>query len=333
MVIVPVCGYEGTLDGGMRVLVTGGAGFIGANLVRHLSARNGYEITVLDNLSAGQEFADLPPTVHFMRGDFTDRSTIERALRGIDAVVHLAALSGVIDSVEDPRPSFQINVAGTFQLLEMTRGTQVRCIINASTGGALLGEVTPPINEAMAPSPLSPYGASKLAVEGYCSAFAASYGLSCATLRFSNIYGPRSGHKKSVVAAFIKNVLRDEPLTVFGDGSQQRDYLYVGDLVRAIESALHHDLKGSFQLGSGRPTSLLELIGALHEVTGRNPHVDFRAARAGEVHRTWCDISKARREFGYSAPTVVLEGLGQTWDWFVANRRIWDRQMVLSSSD
>ena len=134
--------------------------------------------------------------MRFNHGDFTDKATVTECLCGINAVVHLAALSGVIDSIEDPRSSFEINVAGSFQLFELARKTKVSKLVNASTGGALLGEVTPPISESMAPSPLSPYGASKLAVEGYCSAFAGAYGFPCVTLRFSNIYGPRSAHKK-----------------------------------------------------------------------------------------------------------------------------------------
>jgi UDP-glucose 4-epimerase len=317
----------------MRILVTGGAGFIGSNLVRHLSECGDYAIVVLDNLSAGQEFTDLSCGVRFVRGDLTNKKVIADCLSNVDAVVHLAALSGVVDSIEDPHASFAINVAGSFQLLELARTANVRQIINASTGGALLGDVVPPINEAMAPRPLSPYGASKLAVEGYCSAFAGAYGLCCATLRFSNVYGPSSGHKKSVVAAFMRNIIRGQPLTVYGDGTQQRDYLYVDDLVRGIEAALRRDLKGTFQLGSGKPTTLLELIDMLGKVTGRNFNVQFRPGRAGEVHRTWCDISKAELEIDYSAPTNIEQGLRQTWDWFLANRHIWERQVALSSSD
>lgn len=317
----------------MRVLVTGGAGFIGSNLVARLSGSGEHEIVVLDDLSAGQEFTDFPPSVRFVRGDFTDARTLEKSLDGVDAIVHLAALSGVIDSIEDPRPSFAINVVGSFQLLDHARAAGVCRIINASTGGALLGDAAPPIDESMAPCPLSPYGATKLAVEGYCSAFAGAYGLSCVTLRFSNIYGPHSGHKKSVVAAFMKNIIRNEPLTVYGDGSQQRDYLYVGDLVKGVEAALARDLKGAFQLGSGKPTSLLEMIDALGMIAQRKPVIQFMPARAGEVHRTWCNISKAEREIGYSAPTGIVDGLRETWDWFLANQSVWERQLALSSSD
>jgi UDP-glucose 4-epimerase len=317
----------------MRVLITGGAGFIGSNLVRHLSADSAYELVLLDNLSAGQERPVFPRGVRFIRGDFTDRAALAECLRGVDAVIHLAALSGVVDSVEDPRPSFETNVAGSFQLLELARAANIRRFINASTGGALLGEAAAPISEEMAPSPLSPYGASKLAVEGYCSAFAGAYGLSCATLRFSNIYGPHSAHKKSVVAAFIKSIIREEPLVIYGDGTQQRDYLYVGDLVRGIESALKRQFTGVYQLGSGRPTMLHALIATLKKVSGRDFRVRYEVRRSGEVHSTWCNVAKAAGEFGYSAPTDLEAGLRSTWSWYLENREIWVRQQALSASD
>ncbi len=317
----------------MKLLITGGAGFIGSNLCHHLLSVGGYDVTVLDNLSAGQAAHGLPSAVRFVAGDYTDAETVTSCLRGMDAVVHLAALSGVIDSVEDPRPSFRVNVEGSFQLLDLARRAKVAKLINASTGGALLGEVTPPISEEMAPSPLSPYGASKLAVEGYCSAFAGAYGFPCLTLRFSNIYGPLSAYKKSVVAAFIKNIIREQPLVVYGDGTQQRDYLYVGDLVRAIETALRRELSGVYQLGSGKPASLRTLLATLKTVSGRGFAVRYEARRSGEVHSTWCNIDKATREFGYSAPTALAAGVKATWTWYIENQEIWSRQLVLSASD
>jgi UDP-glucose 4-epimerase len=170
-------------------------------------------------------------------------------------------------------------------------------------------------------------------VEGYCSAFANAYGFSCVSLRFSNIYGPRSAHKKSVVAAFIKNIIREEPLVVYGDGTQRRDYLYVGDLVRGIEAALKRQLSGAYQLGCGQPTAIRRLIETLKKVSGRDFQVRYEGRRSGDVHSTWCNIAKAAREFGYGAPTDLEAGLRTTWRWYLENREIWARQPALSVSD
>lgn len=317
----------------MKILITGGAGFIGLNLVRHLAETSPHQLRVLDNLSAGQAHARLPDAVDFVHGDFTEAATLDACLRGVDVVVHLAAQTGVIDSVLDPQKSFDVNVAGSFALFEQARRSGVRKIIVASTGGALLGEVQPPIDESMPPSPMSPYGASKMAVEAYCSAYAGSYGLACAALRFSNIYGPHSAHKKTVVAAFIKQLLRNEPLIVYGDGTQQRDYLFVGDLVRGIGRAIDQNVTGTYQLGSGLPTSLRQIFPVLKKIVGRPLDVRFEPARKGEVHSTWCRVAKAQREFGFSAPTSLEAGIRATWDWYVANEHVWSEDKVLTASD
>jgi UDP-glucose 4-epimerase len=316
----------------MKILVTGGAGFIGSNLVPHLAGL-GHDVVVLDDLSSGQPVPTARPWIRFCRGNFLDQETLRDCLDGSEVVVHLAAVSGVMDSVADPAACFATNVEGTFRLLEMARCCSIKQFVNASTGGAILGEVAPPISEAMAPMPLSPYGASKLATEGFCSAYFGSYGLRCLSLRFSNIYGPHSAHKKSVVAAFVKRTLNDEPLVVYGDGTQQRDYLYVGDLVRGIAAAIDRGAIGTFQLGSGRPSSLLALIQALETTCGHKLEVRYEPRRGAEVHSTWCDIGKARAEFGYAAPTVLADGLRQTWDWFAADASALSRQKVLTSAD
>jgi UDP-glucose 4-epimerase len=315
----------------MKILVTGGAGFIGSNLVPHL-AELGHDVVVLDDLSSGQPAPNARPRVSFCRGNFLDRQTLRDCLDGAEVIVHLAAVSGVMDSVADPAACFTTNVEGTFRLLEMARRYGIGQFVNASTGGAILGEVAPPISEAMAPMPLSPYGASKLATEGFCSAYFGSYGLRCLSLRFSNIYGPHSAHKKSVVAAFIRRALSGEPLIVYGDGTQQRDYLYVGDLVRGIAAGIDCGATGTFQLGSGRPTSLLTLIQALETICGRL-EVSYEPRRSAEIHSTWCDISKARAELAYQAPTMLADGLRQTWDWFAANASTWSRQKALTAAD
>ena len=160
--------------------------------------------------------------------------------------------------------------------------------------------------------PTSPYGASKLMLEGYLSAYGSSYGLSSCALRFSNIYGPRSLHKGSVVAAFFKQVLAEQQPVVYGDGSQTRDYLYVGDLVEAIRVAMLSDVTGPYQLGSGHGTTLNELLAAMRTVTGLPIEVDYQDFRAGEVRDTWCQVDKARAGFGYDPSTPLEEGLRLT---------------------
>ncbi len=300
-----------------KLLITGGAGFVGSNLAAWLAAHGDYALTVLDDESLGKR-AHIDVPVEFIAGDLLDPETLARAIEGAAAVVHLAAHTRVVESLEDPRANFEANVVGTFRLLEAARRAGVRRVVFASTGGAILGEAPAPISESMAARPLSPYGASKLAGEGYCDAFAAAYGLSTVALRFSNLYGPRSFHKGSVIAQFFKQLLRGEELTVYGDGSQVRDFLYVGDLMRAIHRALEVEVTGPVQLGSGRPTRLDELLAAIRATVGPSHplRVRFAPARPGEVHTTWCDIRRARESLDFSPATSLADGLAATWRWF-----------------
>jgi UDP-glucose 4-epimerase len=303
-----------------KILITGGAGFIGRHLAHLLAARDDTSVTVIDNESLGdRKHLDLD-RVRFVHGDLRDRDDLRSALEGQDAVVHLAADTRVMDSIENPRHNFENNVVGTFNLLELCRELGVSRVVAASTGGAILGDVEPPVHEEMAPRPTSPYGASKLMLEGYLSAYASSFGLSSCALRFSNIYGPRSFHKGSVVAHFFKRILAGEPLEVYGDGSQTRDYLYVGDLVEAIRVAMDSDVQGAYQLGSGQPTTLNHLIDVMRAVTGRDLDVVYGDFRAGEVRDTWCQVDKAKAGFGYDPATTLEDGLCQTWAWFEAQR-------------
>jgi UDP-glucose 4-epimerase len=207
-----------------NVLITGGAGFIGRHLADYLTRQGDVTVTVIDNESLGdRKHLDLEK-VRFIQGDLRNRDELRLALEGQDVVVHLAADTRVIDSIENPAHNFESNVIGTFNLLDLCRDLGVNRIVAASTGGAILGDVEPPVHERMAPQPTSPYGASKLMLEGYLSAFSSSYGMSTCALRFSNIYGPRSFHKGSVVAHFFKQISAGEKPIVYGDGSQTRDY-------------------------------------------------------------------------------------------------------------
>jgi UDP-glucose 4-epimerase len=301
----------------MKLLITGGAGFIGTNLIAHLCDAGQYDVTVLDNESAGRREHVAKFNVRFVKGDICDLSALNNSMRGQDAVVHLAADTRVMDSIENPQHNFNNNVVGTFNVLMAARACGIARVVSASTGGAILGEAVSPVHEELAPRPISPYGASKLAAEGYVNAFAASYGMKNSSLRFSNIYGPRSYHKGSVVAHFFKNILAGIPLTVYGDGSQVRDYLFVRDLVEGIRQAIESDATGVFQLGSQRPTSLNDLIKAIKEATGRDIDVQYNEFRPGEIHTTWCDISKARSAFGFAPDTPLETGLKSTWLWYL----------------
>ena len=299
-----------------NVLITGGAGFIGRHLADHLTRLDDVDVTVIDNESLGdRRHLDLG-TVRFVHGDLRNRDELRSALEGQDVVVHLAADTRVIESIADPGLNFESNVVGTFNLLELGRELGIGRVVAASTGGAILGDVEPPVHERMAPQPTSPYGASKLMLEGYLSAYASSYDMSTCALRFSNVYGPRSFHKGSVVAHFYKQILAGEKLVVYGDGSQTRDYLYVGDLVEGIWTAVGSDAQGAFQLGSGKPTTVNQLLDHMRAVTGRDLDVGYQDFRAGEVRDTWCEISKARAAFGFAPATTLEDGLRRTWEWF-----------------
>lgn len=296
--------------------VTGGLGFIGTSLVPKLRRDLGVNVRILDNLSNPSGDLQASDGIEVIEGDVQDLGAVDRLVRGVDAVVHLAAHTRVIDSIEDPRTNFNVNAVGTFNILESMRRHSVRSFVNASTGGAILGEVSPPINEEIAARPASPYGASKLAAEGYCWAYAQSYGLNAVSLRFSNIYGPHSRRKGSVVAAFMKSIRQDGRVTVFGDGTQTRDYLFVGDLVQGIINAIRKQAVGVYQLGFGRPTSLNELMEVLRSITGVSFDITYENFRAGEILHTYCDIGKAREEIGFAPEIGLAEGVRRTWAWF-----------------
>lgn len=307
-----------------RTLITGGCGFIGANLVRRIRERGEpIDLLVLDNEMMGTP-TDLPAgAVAYERADVRDLASVTRLARGCDTIIHLAAHTRVIESIEDPALNFDINVHGTFNVLLAARAAGVRHVVLASTGGAILGDVEPPVHERMLPQPLSPYGASKLAAEGYAEAFARSYGLCVAALRFSNVYGPFSGHKGSAVAQFFRRILAREPITVFGDGSQVRDFVFAEDLCDGILRAIDTKASGVFQLGSGIPTTIGTLLDEMRRVVGPDwpLQVQYAPWRTGEVVRTYCDISKAGRTFGYRPKTELNAGLSATWRWFLEQAR------------
>lgn len=304
----------------MNILITGGAGFVGTNLIASLNKSSNAYIRVLDNESIGKRENLSSLSCDFIHGDICNDNDLSLALKEIDVVVHLAADTRVIESIENPQKNFEQNVLGSFQLLQKMRAMGVNRFICASTGGAILGKAKPPVHEGMVPRPTSPYGASKLALEGYCSAFSESYGMSCLALRFSNVYGPYSFHKGSVVANFIRRILSNKPLIVYGDGNQTRDYVFSFDIAEAIVDAIHKpEASGVLQLGTGVETSLNDLINVLRGVVGDNYNidVDYQDYRVGEIIHSCCDITKAGNMLKYSPSILLKDGVQKTWDWFM----------------
>ena len=244
------------------------------------------------------------------------------ASQGADVIVHLAANTGVAPSVEDPRADCQTNVIGTLNMLEAARHAQVGRFVFASSG-APLGVQTPPLHEEMAPHPASPYGASKLAGEGYCSAYFHSFGVETVALRFGNVYGEGSTRKASVVAKFIKQALAGEVLEIYGDGSQTRDFIHIGDLIRAIHAAATRPGIGGdvFQIATSRETTVGELteklVAVLKEETGIEAQWINGASRTGDVARNFSDTTRARERLGWQAETELDKGLRQTVRFFL----------------
>jgi UDP-glucose 4-epimerase len=245
--------------------------------------------------------------------------------KGADVVVHLAANTGVPNSVSHPRLDMEQNVIGTFNYLEAARTNGVKRFVFASSG-APAGEVEPPIHEELAPHPVSPYGASKLAGEGYCSAYARSFGLATVALRFGNVYGPRSSHKGSVVAKFIRQTLAGEGLEVYGDGNQTRDFIYVDDLVAAVwKAATVEGIGGeTFQIATAAETTIRELLEQLAVAFGKAgivmPPVIYTETRKGDVRRNFSDTSKAARMLNWQSQVQLPEGLQRTLAGFLAAR-------------
>jgi UDP-glucose 4-epimerase len=298
----------------MRVLVTGGAGFVGSNLVSHLLER-GHEVTVLDDLSAQARPAwwRKRSGPRCLEGSIEDQSALRRAARGVEAVVHLAARPGVADSVARPDLDFAANVLGTFNAVDAARRAGVRAFVFASSGAVLAG-ATPPLREDMAPAPLSPYGASKLYGEGITAA-AGVYGMVGISLRFANVYGPNSAHKTSVISLFLRRALTGKPFVVYGDGKQTRDFLYVEDVCTAIDKALRANKPGVYHLGTGVETSVNELARKVALACGTPPLMERRPPRPGDAARSFVDLSAARRDLRWSPRLTLDQGLARTAEW------------------
>ncbi len=305
-----------------NILITGGCGFIGTNLVKYLTAR-GFTLKILDNLSLGKqdnlsEVGWKPSTYNFITGDIRDHDILNKATADIDAVVHLAANPGVAESIENPQRAWETNVSGTLNLLEACRINHVKTFILASSN-AVLGKHHPPANELKVPKPMSPYGASKLAGEALCSAYYHSFGLNTTSLRFANCYGPHSRHKSSVVAKFMNRIKQNEPLIIYGDGEQTRDFVHVEDICQAIFLCLSTggDSEGQvFQIASGKETTINKLITLLRETIGCDIPIIHEPKRKGDIRRNYSDITKARNKLRFEPDIELKHGLKDLWHWY-----------------
>jgi UDP-glucose 4-epimerase len=301
----------------MDCVVTGGAGFIGSNLVDALIAR-GDRVTVIDDLSTGKR-ENLAAAVG--RGavlevvDVREHRRVGAVLAAVrpEVVFHLAAQIDVRASVVDPAGDATVNVLGTIGVLEACRHSGVRRVVNTSTGGGLYGDAQLlPTPEDYAIRPLAPYGQSKHAAEGYCGLYTRLHGLSTVSLRYGNVYGPRQDvhGEAGVVAIFCGQLIDGRAPKVFGDGRQTRDWVDVSDVVAANLLAADSDLTGPINIGHGQETSVLDLLGALRQTADRPmPDPTFEPERPGEVRRSCLDISRARRELGWEPKVPLVDGL------------------------
>jgi UDP-glucose 4-epimerase len=299
---------------GRRVLITGGSGFIGRQFVKALSA-SGWQVRVVDL----QPHPD--PELDIVLGDIADSDTIETALDGgVDAVVHLAAVTSVLKSIEHPELTYRTNVEGTYRVLEGARAAGVKGLVFASTNAVTGPMEGPAIVERAQLRPMTPYGATKAAGEMLMSAYTAVYGVRCTALRLTNVYGPGMQAKDSIVARLMRCIRLGNTFEIYGDGTQVRDYVHVSDVVAAAELALGDESwHGPVVIGSGKSLSVLEVVEEVRRVTGADISVIHGPAKAGEMPAVIVDCSNARSR-GWAPRYGFSEGVQGVWDeWRVAD--------------
>lgn len=321
-------------------LVTGGLGFIGQHLLQRLLQEAPVAgIRIMDNLSVGskglspitvkldelrsQDIVRAPQGMELVVADIRDLEACRSCATGIDTIVHLAANSEVTVSMEHPLQDCASNVTGTLNMLEAARSAGVRRFVFASSA-AVLGDAPPPLTEQVVPAPLSPYGASKLAGEAYCSAYGRSFGLGTVSLRFGNVYGPSMLQKDAVIMKFIRRAMQGLPLEVHGDGCQTRDFVHVEDLCNAIvHGARHASSAQVFHISSATEVSVNELAGMIKDIAqrklGRDVALSSGPQRPGDIRRSMFDISKARGELGFSPLWPLERGIEQMMEFYIDN--------------
>jgi nucleoside-diphosphate-sugar epimerase len=306
----------------MRYLVTGGAGFIGSNIVDEL-IRRGHEVTVLDDLSAGKEsnLADVRGKIDLHIGSITDLATVQSACHGAECVIHLAARTSVPRSVQNPVETNHVNIDGTLNVLVAARDAKVRRCVYAASSSAYGETPTLPKTEAMQPNPISPYGITKYVGELYAQVFGRVYGLENVCVRYFNVFGPRqdpTSQYSGVLSRFMLAVIEGQPPVVYGDGEQSRDFTFIENIVDETLRACQ--AKGAsgmvFNGGTGARITLNQVLKLLEKVTGEKIQAKYDPPRTGDIRDSQADITLARKVLGYEPRVHFEEGLQRTWEWY-----------------
>jgi nucleoside-diphosphate-sugar epimerase len=310
-----------------KYLVTGGAGFIGSNLVRFLLDK-GHDVAVLDDFSTGkrENVEEIVDSIDLIEGDIRHRPTVDRAVKGCAAIFHEAALGSVPRSVKDPQTSHDVNVNGTVTVLEAARAAGVKRVVFAASSSAYGDQKESPKHEGMIPSPISPYAASKLACEAYLQGYAAVYGMETLCLRYFNVFGPRQdpfGAYAAVIPAFVSSLLAGKRPVVFGDGEQSRDFCYIDNVCLAnwlAANAPANVCKGqALNIACHHQTSLNQILRLLQELLGTKLSAEYQADRPGDVKHSLADVSLAKKTIGYEPKVFFEEGLRKAIDWYRRN--------------
>jgi UDP-glucose 4-epimerase len=309
---------------GRSVLVTGGGGFIGSNLVRTLLER-GDAVRVLDNFSTGnrRNLDEVAADIEIVEGELRSYERVHRAVKGVEVVFHQGALPSVPRSVQDPLTTGAVNVEGTLNVLLAARDESVRRVVFASSSSVYGDGGELPRRESAPPNPLSPYAVSKLAAESYCRSFTRVYGLETVALRYFNVFGPRqdpTSQYAAVVPRFISAIAEGQPVPIHGDGEQSRDFTYIANVVEANLLAADAEAANGrvLNIATGRQASVSELADRIGACVGREPVKEFHSARVGDVRDSWADVAAARELLGYEPKVSLEDGLRLTVDAFVS---------------
>lgn len=323
----------------MKVLITGGLGFIGSNLVEYLLSKKSIEkIVIIDNFSKSstkyldtitkyklfsstKKYKKSSSRVEVIKSDINNKDFAFKVTKKIDYIVHLAAESGVDVSISKPYESFQTNVLGAYNYIEASRLNNVKRFIFASSG-AVFGDARPPLKESNVRAPISPYGSSKLTIETFCETYANVFDLNTTILRFSNAYGPYALHKQSIVSKFINNILSNKPIVVNGNGSVTRDYVHVSDICNAIYKSIK-DKNGSktYHVGTGKETSIKQLIKIFKtECVNHDIDVKYGLDRVGDMKKNYTSITKIKKDLKWQPKISLSKGFAQTFKWFMSQK-------------